>query len=110
MTFNRSAIMKAAWAMARRTASLYRKPVLSQLSAALKQAWSDAKQAARIAAQVAQRFAAEAQELAGQSLSELKTALVSLENSSRISSAGWEQISALSLEIRRRENAQRTAA
>lgn len=110
MTYNRATIMNTAWVIARRTASLYRKPVLSQLSAALKQAWWDAKQAAHIAAQVAQRFAAEAEALARQSMPQLKAALVSLENSSRISPAGWEQINALSLEIRRREGAQRAAA
>jgi hypothetical protein len=86
MTYDRRAIMQAAWTIARRFAG-NRETWGQRLSRALKSVWWDMKQAARVAAQVeAQRLAALA--TPPRSAADLWAEIIGLENADRLGWAG----------------------
>jgi hypothetical protein len=77
--FNRTEIMTAAWVIVRRFKG-NRETHAQRISRALSHVWWQAKEAARLARNVAARAAAKVAELGAMSASQLRGAIVDLEN------------------------------
>ncbi|OOY11661.1 hypothetical protein BMG00_11200 [Thioclava marina] len=102
MTYDRTAIMKAAWVIVRRFLGRTRETLAQILSRALKLAWWDAKQEAQVAKAVATKRA-EADTLAQRSSADLKVAIVALENTDTLGGAGRDRLSDLQAALRHAE-------
>lgn len=107
MTYNLTAIMKDAWAIARRFEG-NGKSLRARLSHALKAAWWSAKEAARVAATVARAAQEQAQRIATRSLDALRAAVDALENKTRLGPQGHAALDQARADLRA-ACAQRTA-
>lgn len=97
MTFDRSAIMKAAWVIVR-NANVARFGLRFVLRNALRQAWNDAKSAVRAA-----RWAAEREAEAARPQTEadrIREAIWVLECKDRLYGADWQYLDQLRAELR----------
>ncbi|MDI3336394.1 hypothetical protein QKW60_08255 [Defluviimonas aestuarii] len=100
MTYNRSEILKAAWADAKNVFTFLgyaRHQLRSLFAAALRKAWAKAKEAARTAAR---------------SVESIRAQIVAMENADRLGWDGMQKLSALRTvlaEAKAREAAQRPA-
>ena len=97
MTYNRAAIMKAAWVIVRRFAYL-KGPLAAKLSRALKSVWWDAKQVARIAAHAAAQVARMAQCI--RPAAEIRAAILELECKDSLRGSDWQRLDTLQSELR----------
>ncbi|TNF12808.1 MAG: hypothetical protein EP320_11115 [Rhodobacteraceae bacterium] len=102
MTYDRAAIMRAAWVIVRRFLGRTHETLSQLLSRALKLAWSDAKQEAQVAKVVAAKRA-EADALAQRSSADLNAEIVTLENADTLGSAGRARLSELQAALRKAE-------
>lgn len=91
MTFNRAKIMQDAWAVARRFAG-NSETWGQRLSRALKVVWWNAKETARIAAEVEARRAALAVQFEGRSAASLRAEVAQLESAERLTHADRERL------------------
>ncbi|WP_088735425.1 hypothetical protein [Thioclava sp. F34-6] len=94
MTYDRAAIMRAAWVIVRRFMGRTHETLSQLLSRSLKLAWSDAKQEAQVAKVVAAKRA-EADALAQRSSADLMAKIVTLENADVLGGAGRARLSEL---------------
>ncbi|MEI4473344.1 hypothetical protein [Frigidibacter sp. MR17.24] len=99
MTYDRVAIMKAAWVIARRFHGRNSETLPQLLSRALKMVWWDAKQAARIAAQVAAHLAHRAM-AAPRAVETIRRDLLAFECKDSLRGSDWQHLDALRAELR----------
>ncbi|OWY02310.1 hypothetical protein [Thioclava sp. IC9] len=102
MTYDRAAIMKAAWVIVRRFLGRTHETLSQLLSRALKLAWSDAKQEVQVAKVVAAKRA-EADALAQRPSADLMAEIVTLENADTLGSAGRARLAELHTALRQAE-------
>ncbi|KFI27761.1 hypothetical protein CN97_00130 [Haematobacter massiliensis] len=97
MTYDRSAIMKAAWTIVRRFARS-REPLRQKLARALRCVWWDARQAAAVAARVAAEMARIA--AAVRPAEEVRAEIFLIECKDRLEPCDWRRLDALRAELR----------
>lgn len=97
MTYDRSAIMKAAWTIVRRFARS-REPLSQKLARDLRCVWWDAKQAAAAAARVAAELARAA--VAPLTAEEVRAEIFLIECKDRLEPCDWRRLDALRIELR----------
>ena len=102
MTYNRAAIMKAAWVIVRRFLGRTQETLAQLLSRALKSAWWNAKQEAKAIQDLAANRA-EADRLAQRSSADLKAAIINLENIDALGHAGLARLSDLQAALSKAE-------
>ncbi|MEI4471512.1 hypothetical protein [Frigidibacter sp. MR17.24] len=104
MTYDRAAIMKAAWVIVRRFLGRTRETLTQLLSRALKMAWWQAKEEMAVKAAVAAEFA---QRRAPRAIEAIQRELLSFECKDSLRGSDWLHLDALRAEL---HAAQRPAA
>lgn len=91
--FDRSAILKSAWATAKRRKSVYAGTLREHFRVGLQMAWWDAKEAARCADDCARKAASQMAHFAGRSAASIRTEVHNMENTDWLGVAGIERLS-----------------